>query len=535
MAPTIEHVIVLALENRSYDHMLGFLPHPDRVFDGLLSGGPYTNPAWSSGPPVAAAPAAKTVLPLDPDHAHEAVMNQLSLKNWGPLRKATMEGFVKSYEEKGRGLVPPTFEGLVGPIANWWARRQAKEEVLEGRGPLVMRCQPPSNIPVLGELALQFGVCSKWFSSVPGETWPNRNFMHAATSDGETNNDIRFYGDPTVFERLEQHGKRWHIYYDDTPQVWAFNRLWLDPARKRNWFTFSRFADHVARGELPHYTFIEPNHRPPVHAPDRQPVAGEPPRSSSQHPGNNLVDNAAYDTFVSTAPGDFERGEVLIATIYEALRANPTLFERSIFLITYDEHGGLYDHVPPPTDVPAPGDKPNVDLLGRVVARLLRRKSTAFDFTTLGVRVPALIVSPFVPPGAVSADMRDHASIPATLRAVFMPDAEPLTKRDAWALPFHTLLTLDSPRSGPEMPDLSRHLAAAPDTARDLQVPPQPEPTGVDVPIPPYYRDFVELADMVSRELPTPNPPGTADDRTKARYATVVFTEEADRARAPGD
>ncbi len=535
MAPPIEHVIVLALENRSYDHMLGFVPHPDPLFDGLTAGGPFTNPAWGGeGPAVAATPDAKTVLPVDPDHAHEAAMEQLSLKRWGPFRRATNEGFVESYERKGRGLSPPTFEGLFGPIANWFARRQAREKVVENRGPLVMRCQPPANVPVMAELALAFGVCSKWFASVPGETWPNRNFMHAATSDGTTNIDIRFYTDPTIFELLERQGKRWHIYYDDTPQVWAFKRLWLDPRRQRNWFTFSEFARHVARGELPHYSFIEPNHRPPVHTLDRLPVEGGPPRSNSQHPGNNLVPDAEYDGHVPVVPGDFQRGELLIATIYETLRANPAVFERSILLITYDEHGGLYDHVPPPMDVPPPGDPPNPGPLGALQARFLRRKGLSFDFTMLGVRVPAIVISPYIRAESVSAEVRDHASIPATLRALFAPEAEPLTRRDAWAPPFHTLLTLPQARAGDELPDLSHHVAAMADFKEVLLAPPAPEPPVPEPPVPPYYSDFVALANMVSQELPTPNPPETAGERAKARQVTVNFTSVVEQARSSG-
>lgn len=537
MTPTIDHVIVLALENRSYDHVFGFLPHPDPLFDGLLGGGPFTNPSWGSRrDPVAASPEAKTVVPLDPGHSHEAAMEQLALTGWGPARRPTNQGFVRSYEKKGRGLAPPTFEGLLGPIANWWARREGQQKVVEDRGPLIMQCQPPDHVPVLGRLALEFGVCSRWFASVPGETWPNRNFMHAATSDGTTNIDIRFYTDRTIFELLEERGKRWHIYYDDTPQAWAFKRLWADPSRHRNWFPFSDFAAHVARVGLPHYSFIEPNHRPPIHTPDRRPVPGEPPRSNSQHPGNNVVPDAEYDDHPAAGPGDFLRAEVLVAAIYEALRANPDLFERSILLVTYDEHGGFYDHVPPPTDVPEPGDEPTPGCLGRVLARLLRRKVAAFDFTMLGVRVPAVVVSPHVRPGTVSAEVRDHASIPATLRGLFAPDAEPLGRRDAWAPPFHSLLNLPAARAGGDLPDLSRHLAQAQQVTRALREPPHLDPEVPESPVaepavPPYYRDFVALADLVSAELPTPDPPPRAEERARARHATVMFTEEAERAR----
>ena len=247
MPPPVDHVVVLVLENRSFDHMLGFVPHDSPLFHGLTRGGPYTNPPWrSSGPPTPATPDAKPVLPVDPNHSHDAVIRQLRLGGLAGARRP------------GRGLAPPTFEGLLGPLANWWFRRNAGANPVTDRGGLIMRCQPPSQVPVLATLALQFGVCSKWFASVPGETWPNRNFLHAATSDSTTDNEIRFYTDPTIFELLEDHGKTWRIYYDDTPQVWAFRRLW-EPTRLPNWFPFPEFARHVQQGQLPSYAFIEPN------------------------------------------------------------------------------------------------------------------------------------------------------------------------------------------------------------------------------------------------------------------------------------
>jgi phospholipase C len=204
---------------------------------------------------VAATADAKPVLPVDPDHSHEAVMRQLRFKRRGDQRRPTNQGFVASYEEKGRGLTPPRFEGLLGPVVNWSIRHRPFKKRIKNRGELVMRCHAPSQVPVLSELALKFGVCSMWFSSVPGETWPNRNFMHAATSDGKTDNDFHFYNDCTIFELLERRGKHWHIYHDDTPQVWAFR--WL-LHQAHHWFTFSEFENHVKRGELPHYSFIEP-------------------------------------------------------------------------------------------------------------------------------------------------------------------------------------------------------------------------------------------------------------------------------------
>src|SRR5690242_3021177 len=166
----VAHVVVLMLENRSFDHLLGYVPHPSPEFDGLLGGGTFTNPRWPRGPAVAASPEAKRVLPAGPDHSHDAVMQQLARTRAGT---PTNQGFVRSYERKGRGLDPPAFGGLLGPLANW-ARRLTGGggPAIKGRGPLAMACQPPGNVPVLATLAREFAVCTRWFCSVPGETWP---------------------------------------------------------------------------------------------------------------------------------------------------------------------------------------------------------------------------------------------------------------------------------------------------------------------------------------------------------------------------
>jgi phospholipase C len=499
----IEHVIVLALENRSFDHMLGFLEHPDPRFDGLRGGGQYENPGWAGSSPVPAAPGAKTVVPVGPDHSHDGVMEQLALRGAGVARRPTNQGFVTSYERKCRGLAPPQFGGLLGPLVNWWARRHVTGVAIRDRGPLVMRCQPPENVPVLQTLAREFAVCTRWFCSVPGETWPNRNFLHAATSDGETNIEVRPYYNRTIFELLEEdYGRDWHIYHDDTPQVWVFPRLWDRPDRHARWFQLAEFSRHVELGQLPAYSFLEPNHRPPLHTLDHDPGIGIPDISNSQHPENNLVPNASYDHFV---PGDtdFRRGESLIAEVYEALRARPEVFERSLFVITYDEHGGFYDHVPPRTKVPN-SHSPR-SWLSRLSACVLHKKSTFFDFTMLGPRVPAVVVSPYIAAGKVDDTVRDHASVPATLRALFAPDAAPLTRRDAWSPPFHRVADLDRPRRGRELPDLSSHVSSSPVSrqpiATPLTVTSNHSVDGPQTAIPAYYRDFVTQAEHVKKHL----------------------------------
>jgi phospholipase C len=516
--------------------MLGFLEHPAEDFDGCRSGGSFDNPGWDGGSRVAATPEAKRVLPFGPDHSHDAVMQQLAITGRGIERRATNQGFVRSYERKARGLAPAELGGILGPVLSWWQKRkQAGMPTATGRGPLVMLCQPPRQVPVLSRLALDFAVCDRWFCSVPGETWPNRNFLHAATSNGETDIEIRAYTDRTIFELLEDNGATWHIYHDDTPQVWAFPALWDSADRHRNWYPFDRFAEHVARGDLPSYSFIEPNHRPPLHMLDHNPTfGGTPGVSDSQHPENNLVSNDAYDAFPAARGTDFARGEGLIASIYEALRANPELFARTMLLITYDEHGGLYDHRPPPSGVPAPGGGRGP--LGRILHAIWHRKVHRFNFRTLGPRVPAVIVSPLIEPGTVDHRERDHASVPATLRALFAPEADPLTRRDAWAPPFHDVAKRQSPRT--DLPDLSAYLPAAPAAPAAAAAVPAGGPAADSAAVPVYYRDFIKQSDEVRKRLRRVKEPEVsavvaATGIERAAQTSRAFEQAAHRHRHP--
>src|SRR5664279_152024 len=252
--PRIEHVIVLMLENRSFDHLLGYLDHPDPDhYDGLGSGEHLTVngldekvPASSDGVPFG----------VDPDHSHTGILEQMAA--WKGV--TTNGGFVHSYES------------VAGP----------------GQGDGVMQCLDPEKVcPAIATLAKEFAVCTSWFSSVPGETWPNRNFAHAATSDDSVDIELGFFYDRTIFEQLTKGHVEWRVYYDGPPELWAFRKLWhrrtlLDfilgrAAHIGNWFTQDQFPAHVQAGNLPPYTFIEPAHNH-VH---EDPAA--PRQTNSQH------------------------------------------------------------------------------------------------------------------------------------------------------------------------------------------------------------------------------------------------------------
>lgn len=485
----IEHVIVLMLENRSFDHMLGYLRHPDPRFDGLLSGA-FSNPDGNGGT-VQPTPKAGVSVQVEPGHTHDGVMAQIGATRVAGQWRADNQGFVVDYENAGRnphqhfhaGLFGPIFDGVVA-LRNKVRSLFAGPAGVSGIGPKIMECQPPENVPVLSELALGFAVSTRWFSSVPGETWPCRNYAHAATSDGETECVIRPYYDKTIFELLAENGRDWHVYHDNMPQLWAFPRLYDSPADHARWFDLADFAEHVASDTLPAYSFIEPNHHAErFHLGD----VDDSRKSNSQHPGNNLPEDQ------TDGGSDFRRGETLIASIYEALRTHPAVFEKTLLVVNYDEHGGFYDHVPPPGGIPGPRDSRG--WLARLQGALLTRKVTAFDFTLLGPRVPNLFISPYISAGTIDDVVREHAAIPATLRALFAPDADPLTRRDAWATPFHEVLNLDKPRRGADLPDLS---AFAGELPRIKEPETAPEATG---PVPAEFEPFYQQSEMVARHL----------------------------------
>src|SRR5919202_714878 len=182
-----------------------------------------------------------------------------------------------------------------------------------------------------------------------------------------------------------------------------------------------RLMQDIAAGTLPAYAFIEPNH------------GFGPGEGNSQHPGNNTIKG---DSFVA--------GEALMARIYNALVANPELFARTLLLITYDEHGGFFDHVPPKA-VPNPDgiDDP----------------ATGFDFTLTGVRVPAVAVSPLIPAGTVDETFYDHASFPAKVRHRFAPATKPLTRREEAAADLLDHLPL-LPQPRTDLPSFGRPYGA---------------------------------------------------------------------------
>ena len=388
---TLKHIVVLMMENRSFDHMLGGLKADDPRIDGLT--GAEWNPD-TTGVPAKVQPRAEYQgqLDPDPDHHFPGVDVQIFNGDMTPTRVPTMMGFVRSYFEE-------------------------RHDVQHSRK--IMYYFKPSKLPVLTALAKEFAVFNRWFSSIPGPTLCNRAFAHYGTSFGHVGMQI-FYANQnikSVYQRMDTVGLRAKIYYYDeqSSTMEIVNLLQHQP---QFFGTYEQFLADCQAGTLPDYSFIEPNYS------DHDGDAGAI-LASDQHPDHHVLE-----------------GERFIATIYNAIHANASLWESTALLIVYDEHGGTYDHVPPPNCTPD----------GFVAQPQDTQTGKPFLFDRLGVRVPAILISPWIPKGTV-VDNRvfEHASIPATVTDYFIGNYTDRTVREKGAQKFLDLLTLNSMRT--DVPD----------------------------------------------------------------------------------
>ena len=363
----VEHVFVLVLENRSFDHMLGFsgITGADAAsgaataIDGL-SGDEWNSANNTAWPVVRGAP---DVAPHDPGHGFAAVNEQLC-------------GQGNRYQA-GQAYPPINNTGFVSSFARKYPAMP------DG----AMRCFTPEQVPVITALAQEFVVCDRWFSSMPGPTEPNRWFVHAATAGNFDNSptwdeiteaiSVPWGGfefrHGSIFRRLSDKGVKWRIYAcDDFPNVAELDGV----SRTFDVDDYDDFLEDIADADYDAaYTFIEPSYD----------VFNHFEGGNSQHP-----------------LGSARAGEMLIKRTYEALRRSP-VWERSMLIVTYDEHGGFYDHVAPPAAVPT-GET------GRAYS---------FSFEQLGPRVPALIISPLADRNLVDHRIYEHSSISRTLMDLF--------------------------------------------------------------------------------------------------------------------
>ena len=421
----IDHIVVLMLDNRSFDNMRGFLGASDAGGQKVngVAGKPLSNPI-----PEYAQPAnGIKVVPIgietdmtnpnpDPGEEYFHVNTQLfgevipaenhykpfdrppyNLPQRDSYTDAPMNGFVTDY------------------VDNYNAERGYLPKYEEYR--IIMNCHAEEALPVLSTLAKEFAVFDAWHASVPSQTFCNRSFVHSGTSHGYVLNSPVYkwlwHDAPTIFDRIMDKNDpeiNWKIYYDklDIVSLAGLLHRTLWEYRSTHFFHMEDFLRDAANGELPSYSFIEPrffiDH-------------------NDQHP--------PIDDILDTS--NVLAGELLINCVYNAVRTGKH-WDRTLLIITFDEHGGCYDHVSPPAAVPpdaSPGEQ-------------------GFPFNRLGVRVPTVMVSPYIEKGTVVSETHDHTSILKTVCERW--GLASLTERDRNAASFETVLNRETPRSQNDMP-----------------------------------------------------------------------------------
>ncbi len=457
---TIKHVVVLMLENRSFDNLLGWLyekdtPRDNQEFEGLSWDlwNPLDNidangisfiekvPIQKNGQlkkkwgKVIPNPVDFTLPKPDPGEGFKDTNHQLFLKyNVGHQYPppAINTGFVQNYQN-----------------AMLYGAYSFGDDPTNPRD--IMKCYTPEQVPVLSKLAKHFAVCDHYHCSVPSQTIPNRDFVHAATSTGHVNNSPVAQCDArTIFNQMQESidaGRTdlsWGIFGNNQfsskkdedgrfgKDHFSLTRLIMtqlhDTKYDKNFSTLDDFKTKCENGNLPSYSFLEPNYG----GPDQ----------NDQHP-----------------PSDIRAGEKLIADLYDMIKASPA-FDSTMFIITYDEHGGCYDHVPPPNGAknPDPNNQPGDD---------------GFLFNRFGVRVPCVVVNPYIEKGCIARPDGytpfDHSSIIKTIQNCFKLEGY-LTARDKAAPDFSCLLTLDIPRKDdiPEVTPQKWDIAAGEAHVNDL-------------------------------------------------------------------
>ncbi len=382
----LKHIVVLMMENRSFDHMLGSLKAVDPQIDGV--DGTQSNPD-TQGNQVFVQPLAEfqSQLDPDPDHAFPAVDQQIFAGDQSATRVATMQGFVQNYF-------------------------QQQQDVAHSHK--IMYYFSADKLPVLTSLATNFAVFNRWFASIPGPTICNRAFAHYGTSFGQVGMSMFYPQGKSIYERLQDAGHTAKLYYFDqaSSTMEVVNLLQHQP---QLFGTYDQFIADCKSGTLSDYSFIEPNYT------DHDNDDGEQ-LASDQHPDHNI-----------------QAGELFIASVYNAIVSNPTLWASTVLLVVYDEHGGIFDHVPPPACTKD----------GHSAGPADTGLNYTFDFDRLGVRVPAILISPWIPKGTVVGTDRvfEHASIPATVTNHFIGNYTLSTQREQNAQTFLDLLSLDTMRT----------------------------------------------------------------------------------------
>jgi phospholipase C len=429
-------------ENRSFDNLLGRLYEPGEVpsFEGVI-GKDLTNPIpdWAAdrgngSPYVHYGVAAGMNTPSpDPGEEYQHVNTQIFGIIDPAANRAVLAGkMVAPYNAPPDPRQRPSMDGFVTDYISSFTAEMGRPPRYEEYAQ-IMTGYAPDQLPVVSALARGFATFDHWFCEVPSQTFANRSFFHAASSSGFVNNMSPPEAFPlrntaeTIFERLDARGLTWRVYCDPPSHLSLTGvihapRLW--PHFATRFVSTDQFLEDCAGGNLPAYSFIEPNL-----------LYGH----NDMHP--------AFDALFPGSPIDppssLLGGEALLAKIYNAVRSSAS--DRgsnawnTLLVVTFDEHGGTYDHVPPPLVLPPAPGGPQGQL--------------GFGFGRSGLRVPAFAISAWIPEQSVVTAEYRNTSVIATLREHWQLGGA-LTRRDYAAAELSPVLSLAEPRDPDGWPEV---------------------------------------------------------------------------------
>ena len=453
----MDHVVVVMFENRSFDNLLGYLYEPGEVasFEGV-SGRILSNPIPDYAPDanlgvVQVYPAKNMNTPNpDPGEEYQHVNTQLFRTVSPPDNRFKLpDAMAAPFNVPEDPARPPTMDGFVTDYINAFyaeiGRTPRYDEYAQ-----IMACYTPQMMPVFSTLARGFACFDHWFCEVPSQTFTNRSFFHAASASGFVvnapyENFPAYNTAETIFERLEAAGVPWRVYVDSDMRI-SFTGLIharrLFPFFLTHFSSIHDFFEDAERGTLPAYAFIEPNM---LHG-----------HNDMHPPVNALFGGLSIDP-----PSSLLGGEAYLAKIYDAIRASSTSggsnFANTLLLVTFDEHGGTYDHVPPP---PAPPPDPTSPV-GQM----------GFRFNRSGIRLPTLAISAYIDSHTVVNEEFRSTSLIRTLRERWSL-GDPLTARDAIAADIAPILKRETPRPQEDWPDVvARHVPLLAETLVRLDQP----------------------------------------------------------------
>jgi phospholipase C len=406
-----DHLVVVMMENHSLDNLLGALPLTRPDVDGLTF---INGAATNSNPGGPQTSSVVTAFPL-PSTAQGSDVSQTWKTSHEQINGGAMDGFVRTVNaEQPMGYYTP--------------------EVL----------------PFAYSLASTFTLANRWFCSMPGPTYPNRRFLLAGTAYGTTIT----HGDPlvaasppsgTIFDLLSHHQINWSDYFSDVPMSVVIGRNIVLHADHHH--TIDRFFQSCRAGSLPAVSFVDP--RIGVASRIGKPIVELPFPFNEFLKGIGADLNHTDPAETEEDPQDMYYGETWAHSVVQAILHSPN-WPRTCLIYTYDEHGGYYDHVPPPAAIP-PDD----------IAPVLQPGDPDVGYVQYGPRVPAIVVSPYSKPGGTTNVVHDHTSVLATIEAKWNLPA--LTRRDANAATIMDFLdpstpsllnppAIAAPASGPAAP-----------------------------------------------------------------------------------